>query len=70
LERCSITHVNASNQRKDHEEISPIWTKYPEIVLGTLRWDSEREVYIKKDKSRLKDIEIVDRKECEELKSL
>jgi len=30
-------------------------------------WDSEREVYIKKDKSRLKDIEIVDRKECEEL---
>lgn len=34
-----------------------------------LFWDSEREVYIKRDKSRLKEIEIVDIKECEELKS-
>lgn len=29
-----------------------------------LFWDSEREVHIVKDKSRLNDIEIIDRKDC------
>ena len=32
-----------------------------------LFWDSEREVYIRIDKSRLKEIEIVDRKDCEQI---
>jgi len=30
-------------------------------------WEPEREVFILKDKSRLKKIEIIDRKYCEEL---
>ena len=30
-------------------------------------WDSEREVYILKDKSRLKKIEIIDRNDCEKI---
>lgn len=33
-----------------------------------LFWDSEREVYILHGKSILKDIEILDLKDCEELK--
>ena len=32
-----------------------------------LFWDSEREVHIVKDKSRLKNIEIIDKKACEEI---
>ena len=32
-----------------------------------LFWDSEKDVHIIKDKSRLKDIEIVERKDCEEI---
>lgn len=32
-----------------------------------LFWDSEREVHIRKDKSRLKKIEIIDRKDCEKI---
>ena len=32
-----------------------------------LFWDSEREVHIIKDKSRLKNIEIIDKKECEKI---
>lgn len=52
-------------------------TKYPTVpiiyhgVSHKLRkglfWDSEREVYIVKDKSRLRNIEIVDDKDCEEI---
>lgn len=37
-----------------------------EVEKG-LFWDSEREVYIKKDKSRLKEIEIVNRKDCQQI---
>lgn len=32
-----------------------------------LFWDSEREVHILRDKSRLKKIEIIDNKDCEEI---
>lgn len=46
----------------------------PIIYRGTaqklekgLFWDSEREVHILRDKSRLKNIEIIDRKDCEEI---
>ena len=53
------------------------YTQYPTVpiiyhgVTGKLKkglfWDSEREVHIMKDKSRLKNIEVVDRKDCEEV---
>lgn len=36
-------------------------------VKKGLFWDSERDVYILRDKSRLKEIEIVEKKDCEEL---
>lgn len=32
-----------------------------------LFWDSEREVYIRRTKSRLKDIEIINKKDCEQI---
>ena len=47
---------------------------FPIIYHGVARqlekglfWEPEREVHIRKDKSRLKDIEIVDRKDCEQI---
>ena len=52
-------------------------TKYPIIPIiyhgithrmeKGLFWDSEREVHITRDKSRLKSIEIVERSDCEKI---
>ena len=69
----TISHKKAKEfacqyaEDKKHPIVPIIYHGVVHRLEKGLFWNSEREVHIRRDKSRLKDIEIVDRKDCIEV---